>query len=132
MFRTIIILTSIFYLSNLSINAQVPSNMTGSWQGYVVEDGRSNPYHVSLNLILVKEGEKAGDVWYRDYNCGGTLKYLGIYKEEIHIFKEELTTKGTCIDNGYIYAMMVDGKFSYIWGHKNYDHQAKGYLKSND
>ncbi len=88
--------------------------MAGSWQGYVIEDGRSDPYHVSITLRSVNKGEKEADIWHKDYNCGGYLKYIGINKNGIYIFREILTNKGTCIDNGYIFVTMLDEKFGYM------------------
>jgi len=104
--------------------------MTGTWEGMVVEEGRSDYYHVSITINSVNKGEIAGTVWYKDYNCGGNLIYLGLTNNGINYFREKLTTKGSCIDNGYIYALMKDGGFSYLWAHEQYDHQAKGFLNS--
>ncbi len=127
MFRTILFL-SLYFISSISVYTQIPSEIEGSWQGTVIEKGRSNPYHVSMNIYYLKKGEIAGTIWYKDYNCGGDLKFLGINKHGIYVFREILTSKTNCIDNGYVTGKLVNGQFSFIWKHEHFKHQAKGLL----
>lgn len=126
MFRNILILASILFLSNVS--AQIPSVYIGSWEGKTIEEGRADPYNVSLTINSVKEGEIAGTIWYKDYNCGGNLKFLGIEKG-LFLFEEILTTKEDCIDNGHVVLLFSDEELFYIWGHNDYDHKSEGILK---
>ena len=128
MLRNLFLFSCFSLIFIFTMNAQVPQSMTGNWEGLVNEGERSSPYHVKLDVEVVKKGEVAGKIWYRAYNCGGTLTYLGINENGIHFFKENLTTKGDCIQGGIIAAHMVDGKFGFIWSHEDYSHQAKGLL----
>jgi hypothetical protein len=112
----------------LTINSQASNELEGSWQGIVIEEGRSNPYHVSLVINTLSLGEISGTIWYKDYNCGGDLKFLGLDNEGTFIFKELLTSNGNCINKGYVTGTLIDGLFAFVWKHDLFIHQAKGVL----
>lgn len=107
---------------------QVPQNITGDWEGDVVEPGRSGDYHVSLSITAAGPGERAGSIWYPDYDCGGYLVYTGTNDGEIFIFREVLTTQGNCIDGGLVSVKFYNGTLLFLWSHKQYEHQAEGIL----
>ena len=115
-------------LSFLSVSSQSNNELEGSWQGIVIEKGRSNPYHVSMVINTLSVGDISGTIWYKDYNCGGDLKFLEIDGEGTYIFKELLTSNGNCINKGYVTGKLIDGLFSFVWKHDLFNHKAKGVL----